>query len=40
MGVLFSSPKVPIDTVRPPVNIVVEDVPVSTSVRNLVSPKP
>jgi hypothetical protein len=38
MGALFTSPKTSKDPIRPQVNIVVEDVPNSTTVRNLVSP--
>ena len=38
MGALFTSPKTSNDPIRPQVNIVVEDVPNSTTVRNLVSP--
>jgi hypothetical protein len=38
MGALFTSPKASKDPIRPQVNIVVEDVPNSTTVRNLVSP--
>jgi hypothetical protein len=38
MGALFTSPKTSNDPIRPQVNIVVEDIPNSTTVRNLVSP--
>jgi hypothetical protein len=38
MGALFTSPKTSKDPIRPQVKIVVEDVPNSTTVRNLVSP--
>lgn len=39
MGSLFSSPKASKEPIKPQVNIVVEDVPNSTTVLNLVSPK-